>query len=194
MTHPARFAAQASSIVSLAALLASCGPRPAPSPDAAAEAREAQAVAPEAVPVGPVPLEPGSHEADLRVSAERSGGAPTPEAQRSTPAPSPNRVSSGASSASSGVWREDGRPAWWVDRAGWRDGRYTLSAEALGDDVLSARRAAIAAARTEAARALGQGMRDERVESATVRRLTTDAPGRERYVGYVLMSALRAAE
>lgn len=198
MTRRERFETAAGLVI--AGLLAGCGPAADPTPDTAAEARAE--IEHEQVDVGPMPLESALQEADLRIRAERAspGEDASPEStERAGQSVSPNRVS-GANAvgvSGSGVWRADGRPTWWVDRPGWRDGRYLLSAEAMGDDVLSARRAALAAARADAERALGRGMRDERVESAIVRRLSTDspgAPGRERYVGYVRLSALRAGD
>ncbi|MBX3353266.1 MAG: hypothetical protein KF684_10055 [Phycisphaeraceae bacterium] len=198
MTRRERFETVAG--LAIAGLLAGCGPSAPPTPDTTAEARAE--IEHEQVEVGPMPLQSALQEADLRIRAEPATPgeeASREDAGRAAQSVSPNRVSgaNAVSGSASGVWRADGRPTWWVDRPGWRDGRYLLSAEAMGDDVLSARRAALAAARADAERALGRGMRDERVESAIVRRLSTDspgAPGRERYVGYVRLSALRAGD
>ena len=159
MTRTDRAVRLAAPLLAMGAVLASCGPSGSPTPDATAEARETQ-IEHERVEVGPMPLEAAPQQADMRATAPRAEApaAAAPPARQ----PSPNRVSgaNAVAPSGSGVWREDGRPAWWVDRAGWRDGRYTLSAEAMGDDVLSARRAALAAARAEAQRTLGEGMRD----------------------------------
>lgn len=167
----------------------SCGPQGSPTPDSAAEARVAQpSPAPEPVEVGPVALEPALQEADLRVRAEPADDASQRVATAPAPArTSPNRVSPAPGDA---LWRADGRPTWWADQPGWRDGRYSVCAEAFGADVRSARRAAIDAARRNASSSLG-AIRDERVETAIVRAVGSEGSGGSRYVGYVRLSALR---
>ncbi|MGP1309037.1 MAG: hypothetical protein ACTS27_02430 [Phycisphaerales bacterium] len=178
----------------------SCGPESEPAPDAAAEARQAEsangqaATEPDAAPVevGPVVAEPAIEEADLRVRPEplvTREEAEAAEQARAAP-PSPNRIQPTPATNSDALWRTDGRPTWWLDRAGWRDGRYTICAEAFGEDVRAARRAAIDAARRNAESTLGGTIRDERVETALVRAVP-GAPSERRYVGYVRLSALR---
>jgi hypothetical protein len=187
---------------SILAIAASCGPtsEPAPAPDTVAESREVQqnedAIIAEPVEVGPVAVEPahGVQQADLRVKPEPLVSREEAEraaAQAPTRPASPNRVDPTPSAGGAGLWRADGRPVWWVDQSGWRDGRYSICAEAMGEDVRTARRNAIDAARREAKSALGGTIRDERVETAIVRSLASDATGKNRYVGYVRMTALR---
>lgn len=85
-------------------------------------------------------------------------------------------------------WRADGRPTWWIGGVQRDEGGVVrIAAEALADGVLDARRAALEAGRA----ALAQEGADPDLavaERLAVRRLRGDAPGRERYVGYVLMS------
>jgi len=84
------------------------------------------------------------------------------------------------------------RPDWWMPQPLEKeDGRIQLTAEALGTDVLDARRNAVRAAREAITRALGRPPREERIEFATVRRLPeqVQSPGAARFVGYVLISA-----
>jgi len=86
--------------------------------------------------------------------------------------------------------RTDGRPEWWIDGPVHADGRLRIAAEALGHDVLEARRAAISAGRRTLERLSGDGIHDERVVYATVRPLPRGAsPSGPRFVGYVLMSS-----
>ncbi len=185
---------------SFLAIAASCGPATEPTPDTAAESREAQQneqpIVAEQVEVGPVAAgpAPGVQEADLRVRPEPLVSREEAEraaAQAPTRPASPNRVDPVPTASGGGLWRADGRPVWWADQSGWRDGRYSICAEAFGEDVRTARRNAIDAARRDAKSALGGSIRDERVETAIVRSLTSDATGRNRYVGYVRMTALR---
>ena len=183
---------------SVLAIAASCGPSSEPTPDTAAESREAQqnedAIVAEPVEVGPVAVEPASQDADLRVKPEPLVSREEAEraaAQTPTRPASPNRVDPTPSAGGGGLWRADGRPIWWADQSGWRDGRYSICAEAMGEDVRTARRNAIDAARRDAKSALGGSIRDERVETAIVRSLASDATGKNRYVGYVRMTALR---
>ncbi len=84
------------------------------------------------------------------------------------------------------------RPDWWLAApARSADGRLRLTAEALGADVLEARRNAVRAGRRALRRIMGADIEQERVELATVRRLPrqNEAPGSARYVGYILISA-----
>jgi hypothetical protein len=171
-------------------VLFACGPKEDPAPNSVAEAREAQPeeeVVMEAVEVGPT-LE----EVDLRVTPEQQNAQAQPanEAQSARSA-SPNRITTAPNAGSGGLWRADGRPTWWIDQSVWRDGRFTVCAEAFGSDVRSARRAAIDAARRDAASSLGGSIRDERVEAALVRAISDDATGKGRFVGYVKLTALR---
>lgn len=183
---------------SFLAIAASCGPSSDPTPDTAAESRDAQqaeeAIVAEPVEVGPVAAEPAVQEADMRVKPEplvSRAEAERAVAQSPTRPASPNRVDPTPSAGGAGLWRADGRPVWWADQSGWRDGRYSICAEAMGEDVRTARRNAIDAARRDAKSALGGSIRDERVETAIVRSLASDATGKNRYVGYVRMTALR---
>jgi hypothetical protein len=171
-------------------ILTACGPKEDPAPDTVAETREAEPddeVLVEAVAVGPT-LE----EVDLRVTPEqqneRARAANESQPGRSV---SPNRVTTAPNAGSGGLWRADGRPTWWIDQSVWRDGRFTVCAEAFGNDVRSARRAAIEAARRDAGSALGGSIRDERVDSALVRAISDEATGKGRFVGYVKLTALR---
>lgn len=179
------------------ALVASCGPSGDPTPDTAAESRETQrnddASAAAPVAVGPVAAEPAVQQADLRVKPEPlvSREQAERDAAKAPARPaSPNRVDPAPTAGGTGLWRADGRPTWWVDQSGWRDGRYAVCAEAFGDDVRTARRNAIDAARRDAASDLGS-IRDERVETAIVRAMPAGATGQAKYVGYVRMTALR---
>lgn len=88
------------------------------------------------------------------------------------------------------LWRADGRPVWWIDRAARsEDGRVAVTAEAFAGDVRAARRQAIEAARAALRRAAPRGHDDETVDSILVRVLPGDAPGRGRFVGYARASA-----
>ena len=124
----------------------------------------------------------------MRAGPERAATDPT-GVQQSRPV-SPNRVEP-TPGGTAGLWRADGRPTWWLDRAEWRDGRFTVCAEAFGSDVRAARRAAIEAARRDAASSLGGSLHDVRVDSALVRAISDEATGKSRYVGYVKLTALR---
>lgn len=123
--------------------------------------------------VGPEPVTPRNQ----TTSREATPEAPAPIRPETTP---------------TNAWRRDGRPVWWLAAPTRADGRLTLSAEAIADDVLAARRAAVDAGRAALGREIGGGAGaavDERIEAITVRRLGADRPGGERYVGYVLISA-----
>lgn len=185
---------------SVLAIVASCGPstEPTPAPNTAAESREAQQneqpIVAEEVEVGPVAAQPAAQAADLRVRPEPLVSREEAErnaAQTPNRPASPNRVDPVPTAGGNGLWRADGRPVWWADQSGWRDGRYSICAEAFGEDVRTARRNAIDAARRDAKSALGGSIRDERVETAIVRSFASDATGKNRYVGYVRMTALR---
>lgn len=86
-------------------------------------------------------------------------------------------------------WRADGRPAWWQGEARTVDGRMRVTVEAIGDDLASARRAAVDAGRAALVRAIGRAPRDERTEAVQMRRLAGEGPGRSRYVVYAMLSA-----
>lgn len=166
----------------VAALLAAgCAstPRDAQRDDAPVERAEAERVE----MIGPEPLTLDRADAAAPAAAEP---APQP-ARRAEPAPAPRAP---AESTTPGSWRADGRPTWWLD-APVRDddGRIELTAEALADDVLNARRAAVDAGRAALARETGDGAGNHRIEALTVRRLSGDRPGGARYVGYVRLSA-----
>lgn len=105
----------------------------------------------------------------------------------------PRAPASGATTpadAEPSLWRADGRPVWWIDRAArGEDGRVAVTAEAFAGDVRAARRQAIEAARAALRRAAPGGHDDETVDSILVRVLPGDAPGRGRFVGYARASA-----
>jgi type IV secretory pathway VirB10-like protein len=85
---------------------------------------------------------------------------------------------------------ELGRPDWWFDGVRRGDGRVALCAEAGGETVREARRAAIALARRKLDRELGEQTEREAVSMAMVLPLpAADAPGAARYIGYVMMEA-----
>lgn len=86
-----------------------------------------------------------------------------------------------------GVWRADGRPAWWFEGVHREGDRVVVAAEAMARDVVSARRGAVEQGRAALRRATGSGV-DVRVESTLVKRLAGDGPGRDRFVGYVRVS------
>ncbi len=171
-------------------MLSGCGPKDEPAPDTVAEARDAQPAEEEVVVEEHVGIGPSLEEADLRVTPEQQIAQAEQANARPTRPASPNRVEP-AEGGTAGLWRADGRPTWWLDQAGWRDGRFTVCAEAFGSDVRSARRAAIEAARRDAASAMGGAIRDARVDSALVRAISDEATGKSRYVGYVKLTALR---
>lgn len=87
-------------------------------------------------------------------------------------------------------WSE-GRPEWWIRAAERRDGRIFLAAEALGADVLAARRSAVDAGWAALERAMDDRPRDFRVEKTFLRRLSGQARSERsaQYIGYVLISA-----
>ncbi len=95
--------------------------------------------------------------------------------------------------ASSSAARDSSsRPRWWVDDAIIEDGRILISAEALGRDVLTARRAAVDAGFDRLETAVQGEVLDERVIYTVVEPLPARSASRtgNRYVGYVLMSAV----
>lgn len=157
---------RATAAIVLACSCAGCAPREAPAPT------QVEAHAPE---IGPSASAPSVGEVfPTEQVAPASGGDPAEE------------VGSESEARDSG-WRADGRPVWWISAAQREGGRVRLAGEALADSVVAARRGAIAAAeRRLAQEGAGAGAVVERI---AVRRLRGDAPGRERYVGYVLMSA-----
>ena len=86
----------------------------------------------------------------------------------------------------------DGRPEWWLREPQWTDGRLVVCAEALGEDVLDARRSAVASGHAALQRALSRDPGAVEIVATTVRPLPVpaQAPGGKRYVGYVMVSAL----
>lgn len=124
--------------------------------------------------------------------AAKPAPPPRPDAVEQAQAEAAERAAAARPSPSDkAVRRTDGRPAWWIDAPRTADGRTTVAAEALGDDVLSARRAAVVAGRAALLRALAGAPADERIVYATVRPLPAGgaAPSGPRFVGYVLISA-----
>jgi hypothetical protein len=90
------------------------------------------------------------------------------------------------------LMRDDGRPSWWFGGAAVDSGRTRVCAEALGVDMLGAKRAAVAVARVRIRRELGIGpatrLADELIERTWVWPLAhSETPG-ARYAGYVLVS------
>jgi len=131
---------------------------------------------PRAAPAGPV-FEP---------DAPAIAAADEPEADEPIvrdEAPEPEAVSAP---------RERVRPEWWIDRPHVDAGRLMVAAEALGEDVLTARRRVVDAARESLVRALGgASAREERIDYVTVRPLprAVDAPGTARYIAFARISA-----
>lgn len=127
----------------------------------------------------PYPVEPEE-------GSETALGDPAPEAQSSVVGEAAGESSETERAT---IWRADGRPTWWIGGV-QRDeaGAVRIAAEALADGVLDARRAAIQAGQATLAQE-GADPDLAVAERLAVRRLRGDAPGRERYVGYVLMSA-----
>ncbi len=87
------------------------------------------------------------------------------------------------------LWRTDGRPVWWLAGPVLEGPRVLVTAEAMADSVVVARRRAIDAARRALAAASPQGRTRETVDALLVRALPADAPGRARYVAYARVSA-----
>jgi hypothetical protein len=85
---------------------------------------------------------------------------------------------------------DDGRPEWWLHEPRWSDARLTICAEALGESVRDARRAAVDAGLEHLGALLEGEAKDAEVVVTTVRPLPVpaDAPGGMRYVGYVMVT------
>lgn len=151
-----------------------------------------------------------THEADVAVEVERepvkrevAPGPIVPKAETAIakPAEGPAAVAEAADDPRDSVkrraddllMREDGRPSWWFGEVEMGGDRARLCAEALGKDMLSAKRAAVSAAKERLKRELGVGtLVGDEVERAWVWPLPhRETPG-ARYAGYVLVSVARA--
>jgi len=133
--------------------------------------------------VGPAPI------ADAAPETPASDAQPVPPAsivprneRAAEPADAPTPGAPGA--------RADGRPAWWLDEPLRQGGEVVVSAEALGADLRSARRAAVDAGLERLARELGAEPATWEIRAATVRPLRAiRAPGEvNRFAGYVLIA------
>jgi|GEM_PF-3713430 len=144
------------------------------------------AIAPIDPSVGPsaTPPEPSPNEAANTDTGDGTDTEGPGENEATTPAASEttNQPPRG--------WRRDGRPVWWLDAPQRDESRVAVCAEALGPDVLSARRAAVRAGRTAMARLFGAEATDAQVIAAAVRPLGVGEPSQNaaRFVGFVLMS------
>ena len=131
-------------------------------------------------------------------SAATNPGPPTePVISVGPPAEAPDQVDDSSVAiepdrvAGSDTARTDGRPAWWIDQPQQASGRLYLSVEALGEDVRSARRAAVDSGIGALTRMLGHYPADDKVHATTVRPLPHRGGTNEgmRYIGFVLVSA-----
>ncbi len=182
--HPAPLALAAAAVVGLATGCSS-------SRRNAAADSEPGAAEPPATPVASSPVAPGGGSAPvagppstpppalLEATAERSGDSSGPDAE--PPEPTAEAEAAGRGS----------RPSWWLPAPHLEDGRVTVSSEALGRDVLDARRSAIEAGRDALRRSGAPGLREETITFATVRPVAAAAASKTgaRYIGYVLISA-----
>jgi hypothetical protein len=159
------------------------------------QTRDVASADPPAEPAGPVftpapdtpsPETPRSEASASRtpqdVDADRAGPLP--------PVPQDTRAPRGARSERSL------RPSWWIDEPVSRSGRLSVAAEALGNDVLSARRLVVDAAREALAHALeGRPVADERIEYVAVQPLPRDpnVSGAARFIAFARISAVDPA-
>ena len=111
-----------------------------------------------------------------RVSAERAPASTTSETRA---------VTSRARS-------RDGRPEWWLTEPQLADGRVSLCAEALGQDIREARRNAVEKGLALLREQLAEATYDAQVVYLTVRPLPipAEAPSGARYAGYVMVSGV----
>lgn len=91
-------------------------------------------------------------------------------------------------------WRRDGKPVWWLDQPQRKGDEIVLCAQALGEDVLGARRAAVAAGEAALRRLLGAEPSLAEPLATAVRPLGTaeGPPGAARFAGFVMMRAVVA--
>ncbi len=91
-------------------------------------------------------------------------------------------------------WRRDGKPVWWLDAPQRRENEVVVCAEALGKDVLDARRAAVAAGEAALQQLLGDEPAESEPLATAVRPLgaAEGPPGAARFVGFVMMRAVVA--
>jgi len=84
------------------------------------------------------------------------------------------------------------RPVWWFAEAQWSQERVTVCVEALGPDVLEARRASVRAAREAIRELLGVVPTQAEIVLTTVKPLPVPAaaPGGNRYAGYVMITCV----
>lgn len=145
---------------------------------------------PGADPYGPPADLASSQPVDSQGDAGKSNSSRDAAPQRADEA----RAASKEPGASDGEGWSSERPKWWIDEPRTEEGRILLAAEALGADVLSARRSAVDAGWDALKRALADHPRDFRVEKTFLRPLSGDAGGTRsaRYIGYVLISAARS--
>jgi hypothetical protein len=152
-----------------------------PSPGSAA-APEPAADSPDEAPATP-PLEGEADAGELTTPPVE----PTPPAQEKPDVP---EAEGEAAEEPAPRAAELGRPDWWFDGIRRGENRVALCAEAGGETVREARRAAIALARKKLDREIGGQTEREAVTMAMVLPLpAADAPGAARYIGYVMMEA-----
>jgi len=115
------------------------------------------------------------------------------DAQTAAQAPSPQAPQSGRDAGPRG-WRRDGKPVWWLDAPQRRGDEVVVCAQALGEDVLGARRAAVAAGEAALRRLLGAEPSLAEPLATAVRPLgaAEGPPGAARFAGFVMMRAVVA--
>lgn len=147
-------------------------------------ARQTVAATPEPAPmIGPrTPTDLELDAATAETVAPPIAAAPVAQEAPARPAPS------------SSAAREDGRPHWWFSGAeAGAAGAVRICAEALGSDMVEARRAALEAGRGRLRSEMGLSMAEsvpgEIVERAWVWPLPNSRVGPSRYAAYVLIAA-----
>lgn len=139
---------------------------------------------------------------EAETAAERPSPPPiieTPDAERAGPEPVADTAQSASSEPASREARampgpeardDDGRPEWWLREPRWSEARLTVCAEALGESVRDARRAAVDAGLERLRTMLEREAEGAEVVVTTVRPLPVpaQAPGGMRYVGYVMVT------
>lgn len=193
-SYPFRRGGTLGGAVAMLAALAACAPRPPTAASSSGMISDGAAAPPSPAADAGKPPEGGADRAaddlaqigptlaDAAAPAAPGGGYAQPLAEITSD-------SAGADAESETLWRADGRPVWWLTGPAIEGTRVLVTAEAMADSVVLARRRAIDAARRALAAAAPQGRSRETVDALLVRALPADAPGRARYVAYARVSA-----
>lgn len=167
------------------AFVGACGAKPAASTEPRTSLQPSGRVTEEADTVGERSSPPPVIETP---DAERAG--PERVAESDAPAPEPSAAREARAMPGPEARDDDGRPEWWLREPRWSEARLTICAEALGESVRDARRAAVDAGLERLRMVLEREAEGAEVVVTTVRPLPVpaQAPGGMRYVGYVMVT------